>query len=533
MSKFIALTRIQLKDYIGRTTEGLGVKNRKLARLLLLLFVLLIIIPNINLSLLIYRTLDSIGQGHLLITNSYINSIFLNFFFGIPFIVSVFFFSRDVRFLSALPLREDALVLAKLAAVYLYLLLLSFLLMFPGLAVYAYNTGISVYNVFMAILVLLLAPLLPMFVATILILPFANMFSKSRHKRSLIIIFNILMLFAIIATQIFTGNLAEDPVRIEEVLASGSLLELLGMRFPPSIWVTRIFLGSYRALFLFLALNFLLFFIMKSLAGLFFRKALLSFSEEGSGGRGEVYYREKSKAYHLLRRNILIIIRQPMFLLNTVLSMLAPLLMLCIMFFTWEFSLALLQSPQLEPYLLLVVSALLISPAVIGNISATAITREGQAFWETRVLPIRAEDNIRYRILTTIIFCLAGSLLLFLITLFLLPLTLKMMVIAVLFCLTTTLFLATIDILIDIYRPILNWTNPTAAVKNNLNVTFSLLIRAVIGLLVYLLYKSWPGLFTDFELLILSGSIIFLLLYLLIRSYLYSNGVKRFEQISI
>ncbi|MBN3585587.1 hypothetical protein JYB64_24665, partial [Algoriphagus aestuarii] len=83
----------------------------------------------------------------------------------------------------------------------------------------------------------------------------------------------------------------------------------------------------------------------------------------------------------------------------------------------------------------------------------------------------------------------------------------KMIIIAATFCLTVTLFLATIDILIDIYRPILNWTNPTAAVKNNLNVTFSLLIRGVIALIIYLLYKIWPGIFANIQWLMVLGSI--------------------------
>ena len=533
MNKFIALTRIQVKDFIGRTSEGLGVKNVILGRLLILLTVALIALPNISLSALIYKAVESIGQGHLLITTAYINSILLSFFFGIPFIVSVFFFSRDARFLAALPVREDTLVLAKMATVYLYLVLISAIVMAPGLVVYLLNTGISTYALLMTILILLMAPLLPMLVVAILLLPLANIFSSSRQRRNLILVFNILMLFTIIAIQLFTGKLMEDPARIQEVLVSGGLLEVIGMRFPPSIWVTRILLGSYKDLFLFLALNLVLFLILKSLASLFFRKALLSYSEDTASSRGEIYYKERSLAYHLLRRNILIIVREPMFLLNTVLSMLAPILIVVIMLFTGEFSLALLQSPQLEPYLLLIFSGLLISPAVICNISATAITREGQAFWETRALPIRAKDNIRYRVLTTIIFCLAGSFILLLITLFILPLNLKTVLIAGVFCLTVTLFLSNIDILIDIYRPILNWTNPTAAVKNNLNVTISLLIRAVIGIIVYLVYKIVPGLFANIEFLIILASIVFLALYILIRSYLYSHGVKRFNSISI
>lgn len=533
MNNFISLTRIQLKDFIGRSSDSLGIKNRFFSKLILLLLASVISIPTTTLAVLMYRSLGTINQSHLMITTLYINSIFLCFFFGIPFIISVFFFSRDSRFLSTLPVKEDVLVLSKLTTVYIYLLVLSSLLMVPGLVVYLINTGVSIYLLSITILVLLMVPLLPLFISSILILPFGNIFSSSKQRKPLILIFNIILLFAIIGFQLLFGNFIEDPSKIQEILISGGLLEIIGLRFPPSIWLTRMFMGSYRDLILFITLNLVLFLILRVLARLFFRKAILSFVQEGNSSTGEIYYKEKSLAHHLLKRNILIIIKEPIFLLNTVLSMLAPLLIVVIMLFTGEFSMALLKSPQIQPYLLLIFSGLLITPAVIGNISATAITREGQTFWETRALPISAVDNIKYRVLTTIIFNLSGSIILMLISLFILPLTFKIIVLAGVLCITITLFLSMVDILINIYRPLLNWTNPTVAVKNNLNVTYSLLLRAVIGAMLYLLYKIVPGIFYNYELFILFASIVFLGLFFIVRSYIYTHGVERFEKISL
>ena len=136
MNKLFSLIKIQVKDFLGKSTNSLGVKNRLLRRMLLFLIAGLLAVPASTLSVLIYKSFAVINQTELLITSLYINSVIFMFVFGIPFIVSVFFFSRDSRFLSALPIREDNLVLSKLATVYIYLLGISSLILGPGLVVY-------------------------------------------------------------------------------------------------------------------------------------------------------------------------------------------------------------------------------------------------------------------------------------------------------------------------------------------------------------------------------------------------------------
>ncbi len=145
----------------------------------------------------------------------------------------------------------------------------------------------------------------------------------------------------------------------------------------------------------------------------------------------------------------------------------------------------------------------------------------------------RAVDNIKYRTRTTVILNLAASLLLLLISIFIFPINFTMFVLAGLFCITVTLFLATIDIVVNIYRPLLNWTNPTAAVKNNLNVIYSMLIRVVMAGVVYLLYITIPGIFVNYELTLLLASLVSNGLYFLVRSFVYTRAVEQFNRISI
>ncbi|MFW6306649.1 MAG: hypothetical protein ACOC1N_04640, partial [Bacillota bacterium] len=375
MNKLYPLIKIQAKDFLSKTTNSLGIKNKLLSRLLLATIGVLLLLPAGAFSTVMYNELVAINQTELMITTFYINSVIFMFIFGMPFIISVFFFSKDAKFLSSLPVNEEDIVVSKLTTVYIYLLGISSLVFAPALIVYLINTGITLYLVLMVLIALIMAPMLPLLISAIVILPFGNLFSGSSRRKTLILIFNILILFVIIAFQLFFSNFAENPEQIQQMILSDGFVELVGMRFPPSIWLTRMFLGSITDIFLFLGLNVLLFFIIKIMARLFFRKALHSFTEDGGLSVTEVYYKRSNMARQLIKRNLLIILKEPMFLMNNGLSLIAPLLVFVMMLFTGEFSLELLKSPQLEPYLPIILTGILISPAVIGNISSTAITR--------------------------------------------------------------------------------------------------------------------------------------------------------------
>src|SRR5690554_6286250 len=489
MNKLKPLILLQIKDFIGKMQSSLNIRNRILARLLQSFVIIALAVPAVNYAIFTYKVFDSLQRPELVMTTMYIGAVMLTFFLGIPIIISVFFFSKDLRFLSALPLREDTIVFAKLSTVYIYMLAVTTILLAPGMIVYGINTGFSISLIIFGLLALILAPVLPLFISAIVVLIFSRIISKNKYRNIFIIIGNILFIVVIIALQMGMNRFAANPEEIKTIFSTeNGLLRFIGIRFPPSIWLTKMILGSLKDAVYFIGLNAIFFFIIKFLAGLFFRRSLLAFGQ-GSIAAGKIYYKKHSKGWQLFRRHILIIVKEPTFLINTLLSMIIPVIMFLVMSVSGQISLEMFASEQLKPYLILIFSGILISPAVVSNISSTAITREGRAFWETKVLPVEGRENIKYRVLTTAVINLLGVLVLSIISLYLLPLTLKIIIIAVILAISTTLFLGTVDFIINIYRPLLNWTHPTAAVKNNMNVIISLGIRAVIGLIYYGLYK--------------------------------------------
>lgn len=534
MNKFLSLTKLQLKDFLGRYRSGLNIKNNQIGKLLQLAVVLLLPLPAVTFATATYDVFSRLGSPELVITSMYVNSVLLMFFLGIPFIASIFFFSKDLKFLSSLPIKENAIVFAKLSTVYLYLLAVSTLLMGPATAVYGVYNGFSLQFIILGIIALILAPLLPLLISALLVLLINRFISISSRRNLLAMVGNMLMIVAIIGIQLGINRYVSNPEYIMNAIRSKEgLLGLIGMRFPPSIWLTEMVLGSFPSTFLFISLNLILVYFLYQLTGIFFRHSLLALGEGGGFSKGKIYYQQRSKGWQLLKRNILIIVKQPIFLLNTVLTLFIPVVMFMVMSFTGEISLDLLRSPQMRPYLDLIFAGILISPAVIANLSATAITREGKSFWETRTLPISSGDNIRYRVMTTVFLNLFASFLLLIIAIFLLPVSWKTVILGSLFCLSGTLFLATVDIIVNIYRPLLNWTHPTAAIKNNLNIMISLAIRVAIGAILYLVYKIVPSLPVRFDVLAGGLSIFFLLLYFITRQIICSYYLEKFRKIEI
>lgn len=534
MNKFISLTKIQVKDFLSKYQSGANLKNNKLGKFLMLIILVLLLLPSITFSITTFTLFDSLKQPELVITSMYVSAVLLMFFMAVPFVVSTFFYAKDMRFLSSLPVREDLIIFSKLSTVYLYLLIISLLLMGPAIVIYGLNVGFDLALIIFGLLALLLSPVLPLLVSALFILFVTRLVSGSNRRNLLSIFGNLLLIVAIIAFQLGFNRFIANPEYLEKIFSNQEgILGLIGLRFPPSIWVTKMIQGSFLDTIYFIAINLVFFLLLQALAKRFYRRAMSAFNQGASVGRGKIYYRKRSKGWQLIKRHVLIILKKPIFLLNTVLLLIFPIILFVALGLTGEVNLEILANPQISPYLIFIFTGLLISPAAFANLSATAITREGRSFWELKALPISVQENIRYRVLTTLVFNFFGSGLLLIIALFILPVTFEIILLGSILGIILTLFFATVDIIINIYRPFLNWTNPNAAIKNNLNVMISLGIRAGLGLIVYLLYQYTPLFNLNFKLIIVLASGLFLILYLLIRYSLYNYYSKKFTQISV
>lgn len=530
MNKLLKLIRINMKDAAGRYMAQLNARGRITGKIMGLL-PLLALLPAVSVTALIYDIFSKAGMGTLALTYTNVGAVILMIATAIPMIVASLFYSKDLSLLATLPLKGRTIILAKLAGIYPYLAVMGLVLFGSTGAFYLADMSFPIRDTVIIILALITLPLLPLALGTLITLPFMSLAGGRKHRNLFTVLGNILLLGAILGMEVLITRTTSNPEALVKILtAPDGLLNFIGKGYPPSIWLTKSLSGNNLQLLWYLLLQAGSALLIYLSAGKVYDRALKKYNQqESSGDKQAITYRKTNIKMLLLKRNLGIIFTNPTFLLNTVMTIFIPVILFVLYSMMGIMSLETLNSPLLAPFKAYIFFGIVISPSLIGSLSATSISREGKFFWETRVMPVRHEDSLFSRELVTLLLNGTGQLILAIAAWFLLPvdyLSLAFIIFAAVF---STLLFSRIDLIINIERPYLNWSNPTACIKNNMNVMLSLASRVVIGGLAYLVYLLTKGLGTTQVLF--SIGIMSLLLYLLLTLLLKKVYLKKYEQI--
>jgi ABC-2 type transport system permease protein len=142
-------------------------------------------------------------------------------------------------------------------------------------------------------------------------------------------------------------------------------------------------------------------------------------------------------------------------------------------------------------------AAFLIVSGCLNGTASSTFSREGGQFWISKVLPIAPRDQVIAKFIHSygiaVLGFAAGTAVL------VLGLGLKAgpLVVAWLLALVAGVALTAVGMIIDLARPLLDWTNPQKAIKQNLNVLFAFFadfgVLAIVGALAYILAKAGVG----------------------------------------
>lgn len=532
MNKFLALTKIQLKDFFSKYTQQINIKNKSLSKIV----GILPIFAFVPIAIMIKMTYDSfsvMGMPELTMTFAYVIATMFSFITAIPLVISVYFYAKDLALIATLPVKKNSIVFSKLASIYVYLAVVSLSIFGLSAVFYSFTNGINPMALFLGIVISLLLPIMPMIFAVLTILPFMSLIGGKKRRNLFVILGNILLLVVIIGMQTLFTRLESDPAALAEILLQDNgIMKLVGSKFPPSVWATQAVLGSWGPFLLFLGLNILVLLALRLASSFLYKTALEKYNQVAtSDSKGKLNYSSHSKRILLIKRHLGIIFSNPTFMLNTVLIMLLPVIMGGIYLATGNLNLEMLKDPRFLPFMPYIFAGIIITPSFVGNLSATVITREGKTFWETRVLPISIEENLRARIDSTLLISFTASILLGIGGVILLPLTFLDIFMGIILCISATLCFSTMDLIINIQRPLLNWSNPTAAVKNNLNIMLSFLTRAIIGGGMYGIYRLLPN--TKGTTLMMLFAVLLIILFGISHVLVYGIFKKKFIEIDV
>lgn len=514
MRQLLALLRVYRINGWRSMLSAMGTKRQVLAIALLVLIIIggAPMVGTLTLTYVgLYKMGASYGQGELVLLFAFLAGMAAMLFFGLFQLISAFYYSKDSSLLVPMPIPARTILIAKFIGVMSLEYLTLLVIVGPALVIYGGLAGPGLLYWPKALLIFLLLPVLPLVVASLLVFVLMRVTNLRRSRDLLRLVGGALgLLLALTVSRFVNGGVKDPDAMVKALAGEGGLIQLIGGRVPPVIWATKALGATFTAGTQ--AINLLLF-VLAVAVGV----GLLAWAGEllfwgGLIGSGDGKRRdakagqaalqrsgtERSALRALITREAKLLIRTPVFVLNSV----VPLLILpfAIGPAIGELKNALgggtaLSNPALVASLAVAFLCFLNNA---GNIAATAVSREGPYIWVSQTSPVPPRTHALAKLLFANLFAVLPILLIVGVGLYAGLLSIGSVIGFVVVGLLAVSALNAAALTIDLIRPLLKWEDPQRAIKQNLNGLFSLLIgllgAAVTGGGGYALSMAAPGL---------------------------------------
>ena len=432
------------------------------------------------------------------------------FFFGILYVISVFYFSTDVEKLLPLPLRPEQIIAAKFLVSMLYEYVFLLVLAAPALTIYGIRSQMTAVYYLVMLLVFLLLPVIPLAIASVIVMVIMRFTPFARNKDR----FNMVsMLLALGMSLVFTfgiqsmGSMDKFDLTTLITASANKLATITASAFPGTSYAASA-LAQPGTLAGSADLGLLLLFVAAAItlvlsAGkLLYFKGVIGISAARANRRrlssDELALAGKSGSAFLtyMAKDVRILLRTPIYFANCVLMNFLWPLFLLLPFLSGNEGLSLGQIRDIAHPLLFEGQrpGLTISLAIAfagsmllastNGIAASALSREGSLLYIMKVIPMSYTRQVAAKIAVGLAFSSIGILMTVpFIIYFLQPPVWYMLLLAGI--LPGGLLLPNLGgILFDLLWPKLHWDNEAIAVKRNMNVLFGMLAALFIAGLI-------------------------------------------------
>lgn len=443
----------------------------------------------------------SIGYPEMVLTIAFMGGPLVVLFFGIFYIMSAFYFSKDMDILIPLPIKPYHILGSKFAVVMIneYLTLIPVIL--PAILVYGIGTSQGFVYWIKAVALFALSPVLPLTAGALFVVFIMRFINIRKSKDLLAIIGGVAGMAFGLGVNFFVQRIphGQEGEYFRNFLASSDFINIVGSKFPPSVWATYSLSKQglqgvmYFALYAAVSLGLLL--ALLWVGNKLFYKSILSGQEVArkrkvfsSSEIDKKHIRETGTIAALFIKEWKLLLRTPVFALNGLAGVLVGPIMLVMMFSAQDNEarelLAIINSPEHVVYASLGGLALMLFTSGINIVASTSVSREGNSFWISKMIPVSPGHQVLSKLLHSSSVSLIGlvvtAILLVSFAGFAILRTLVLMCIGML----GATLIAALSLIIDVLRPKLEWTNPQEAVKQNFNCFLGILIAfLVLGIL--------------------------------------------------
>lgn len=436
----------------------------------------------------VYRSLLAAGApaGHpeLLMFYALMGSWAFIFVTAIPLALSVLYYSTDMRLLLTLPVRPRDIVVAKGLLLYLYCLPVNLVFLVPALWLYLSSVGVSLAAALSAAVHLLLSPLFPLALASLLVLALMKAVNLSRFRVAFEVAGMALGIALVLGLQVLLSRSAMAGLSggtFEALSRFPDLYAALSRALPPLAWAANGFVAGAGPgpLLGSLLLTGAAVLVILLLAPVDFLRGATERREVGATRRapsGDASLalaagRSRGVSSSLLRREWAILSSNSTSLFEAFGEMLIlPLLLgMYSVLIPKQYLGPAMQFVTGSPLVGLIVMAVLVAMTNLTTVSATSLSREGRLFSLSLTMPVSGRRQVKAKLLLhMLLFTTAYA-----VDLVICGIVFRYPLISLVFMIPGGVALQVAGfaagIFFDLKKPLLKWTHPQQAMKSNTN----------------------------------------------------------------
>lgn len=513
-SKLFILTKMLMNSGAGWSMKGEDKKKKKTNKVVTL-FLIFVVIPLIlTLGFLsFYLTLifkGSVSENSSLILGLGISAMTM-FFFGLIMIPGIFYYAEDIEYLLPLPVSGSVIVNSKLFSTWIWENLTAVFICLPIFIGFAIASPPDFLFYLISIIILFTISIVPMLYGIIINMlmmrftPFGkNKDTFSKVSSILTTVFSIYICVNLLNIM----NLDNDGLIKILVTSDNSISNVLLTIFPQIEYAVKaMYYGSILDLLIYLGITAVWIIIYLIVAKLFYFSGLLRLTER-FGHKKHLFKSKKilkenririfhSSTLALIKKEWTNLVQNPTFFSACISSnFIIPMIIFFLPYTQFGINISyhinnlyLFQLKNDYILFLMIIAGVGAVSTGMNYISSTSISREGHDFMFLKYMPVKLNRIVFAK---TIISILIGSLSTIAIDLFLfkfLKFPVEILAQGLSLGLSLSILISLIGLLIDIYNPILNWTEEHKAVKENFNGILTLFLCILIPVVYYFILK--------------------------------------------